>query len=158
MTMTATTATTYINDKIVVCVLENILTADEDVLAADGAQGAVIDGRVAISVRGRGARPEERLQNGPLRCARRRQLANDPPEMIRAAVISGLDHADCGGAHATLGVSHWGLRGHPHQHGQGSAADRVASLCRCKFVRGLGSRSEFRVAGVVVFVSLLSGA
>ena len=43
-----TTATTYINDKIVVCVLENILTAAEDVLVADGARGAVIDGRVAF--------------------------------------------------------------------------------------------------------------
>jgi uncharacterized protein YbcI len=43
-----TTATTYINDKIVVCVLENILTANEDTLVADGARGEVIDGRVAF--------------------------------------------------------------------------------------------------------------
>jgi uncharacterized protein YbcI len=43
-----TTATTYINDNIVVCVLENILTESEDVLVADGARGAVIDGRVAF--------------------------------------------------------------------------------------------------------------
>ncbi len=43
-----TTATTYINDNIVVCVLENILTNDEDVLVADGARHAVIDGRVAF--------------------------------------------------------------------------------------------------------------
>jgi uncharacterized protein YbcI len=43
-----TTATTYINDKIVVCVLENILTTSEDVLVADGARGEVIDGRVAF--------------------------------------------------------------------------------------------------------------
>ena len=43
-----TTATTYLNDKIVVCVLENILTVAEDVLVADGARGAVIDGRVAF--------------------------------------------------------------------------------------------------------------
>ncbi|HEY5427965.1 MAG TPA: Na-translocating system protein MpsC family protein [Solirubrobacteraceae bacterium] len=43
-----TTATTYINDKIVVCVLENILTKGEDVLVADGARGEVIDGRVAF--------------------------------------------------------------------------------------------------------------
>ena len=43
-----TTATTYINDNIVVCVLENILTADEDTLVADGARGKVIDGRVAF--------------------------------------------------------------------------------------------------------------
>ena len=43
-----TTATTYINDNIVVCVLENILTQDEDVLVAGGARGEVIDGRVAF--------------------------------------------------------------------------------------------------------------
>jgi uncharacterized protein YbcI len=43
-----TTATTYINDNIVVCVLENILTKDEDVLVADGARDEVIDGRVAF--------------------------------------------------------------------------------------------------------------
>jgi hypothetical protein len=43
-----TTATTYINDNIVVCVLENILTADEDTLIAEGAPGEVIDGRVAF--------------------------------------------------------------------------------------------------------------
>jgi hypothetical protein len=43
-----TTATTYINDKIVVCVLENILTTDEDAQVADGARGEVIDGRVAF--------------------------------------------------------------------------------------------------------------
>jgi uncharacterized protein YbcI len=43
-----TTATTYINDKIVVCVLENILTEGEDALIAQGARGQVIDGRVAF--------------------------------------------------------------------------------------------------------------
>jgi uncharacterized protein YbcI len=43
-----TTATTYINDNIVVCVLEDILTADEDTLIAEGARGEVIDGRVAF--------------------------------------------------------------------------------------------------------------
>ena len=43
-----TTATTYINDKIVVCVLENILTANEDALVADGTRGEVIDGRLAF--------------------------------------------------------------------------------------------------------------
>jgi uncharacterized protein YbcI len=43
-----TTATTYINDKIVVCVLENILAADEDALVAGGSRGEVIDGRVAF--------------------------------------------------------------------------------------------------------------
>jgi uncharacterized protein YbcI len=43
-----TTATTYINDKIVVCVLENILTEGEDSMIAQGAGGEVIDGRVAF--------------------------------------------------------------------------------------------------------------
>ncbi len=43
-----TTATTYINDNIVVCVLENILTNGEDTLIAEGADGEVIDGRVAF--------------------------------------------------------------------------------------------------------------
>ena len=41
-----TTATTYINDNIVNCVLEN--TADEDTLIAEGARGEVIDDRVAF--------------------------------------------------------------------------------------------------------------
>ena len=43
-----TPATTYINDNIVVCVLENILTRSEDELVAEGARGQVIDGRVAF--------------------------------------------------------------------------------------------------------------
>lgn len=43
-----TTANTYINDNVVVCVLENILTANEDTLIADGAGSEVIDGRVAF--------------------------------------------------------------------------------------------------------------
>jgi uncharacterized protein YbcI len=43
-----TTATTYINDSIVVCVLENILTDGGDALVAEGARGEVIDGRVAF--------------------------------------------------------------------------------------------------------------
>lgn len=43
-----TTATTYINDNIVVCVLENILTTGEDVLIAEGGRGEVIDSRVAF--------------------------------------------------------------------------------------------------------------
>lgn len=43
-----TTATTYINDKIVVCVLENILTESEDALIAQGSRGEVIDGRVSF--------------------------------------------------------------------------------------------------------------
>jgi uncharacterized protein YbcI len=43
-----TTATTYINENIVVCVLENILTENEDTLIAAGASGQVIDGRVGF--------------------------------------------------------------------------------------------------------------
>ena len=43
-----TTATTYINDKIVVCVLENILTEREDVQIAGGSASDVIDGRVGF--------------------------------------------------------------------------------------------------------------
>lgn len=43
-----TTATTYINDNIVVCVLENILTEREDALIAGGAGRQVIDGRVGF--------------------------------------------------------------------------------------------------------------
>jgi uncharacterized protein YbcI len=42
------TATTYINDNVVVCVLESILTAGEDTKIARGERGEVIDGRVAF--------------------------------------------------------------------------------------------------------------
>lgn len=42
------TATTYVNDNVVVCVLESILTHDEDARIANGERGAVIDGRVAF--------------------------------------------------------------------------------------------------------------
>jgi uncharacterized protein YbcI len=43
-----TTATTYINDNVVLCVLENILTEYEDTLIDAGSSGAVIDARVAL--------------------------------------------------------------------------------------------------------------
>ncbi len=43
-----TTATTYINDNIVVCVLENILSVDETEKIAEGYGSDVIDGRVAF--------------------------------------------------------------------------------------------------------------
>jgi uncharacterized protein YbcI len=43
-----TTATADINDNIVVCVLENILTEGEDTLIVRGASGEVIDGRVTF--------------------------------------------------------------------------------------------------------------
>lgn len=42
------TATTYINDNVVVCVLENILSVDEANQVADGQSSKVIDGRVAF--------------------------------------------------------------------------------------------------------------
>jgi uncharacterized protein YbcI len=43
-----TTATTYLNDNVVICVLESILTRQEDELIAGGSRGEVIDGRVAF--------------------------------------------------------------------------------------------------------------
>jgi uncharacterized protein YbcI len=43
-----TTASTYINDNIVVCILEDILTTSEQALVAAGAGSEVIDGRVAF--------------------------------------------------------------------------------------------------------------
>ena len=43
-----TTATTYINDNVVVCVLENILSSVESGQISDGASDTVIDGRVAF--------------------------------------------------------------------------------------------------------------
>ena len=46
-----TTATTYINDNVVVCVLENILSSDESRQISDGASADVIDGRVAFQTK-----------------------------------------------------------------------------------------------------------
>jgi uncharacterized protein YbcI len=43
-----TTASTYINDNIVVCVLENILSAAETVQIDVGSSSEVVDGRVAF--------------------------------------------------------------------------------------------------------------
>jgi uncharacterized protein YbcI len=43
-----TSARTYINDDVVVCILRNVLSAREDVLVAEGAADRVIDGRVAF--------------------------------------------------------------------------------------------------------------
>lgn len=43
-----TSATTYINENVVVCVLENILSLDEAEQIAHGRDGDVIDGRVAF--------------------------------------------------------------------------------------------------------------
>ena len=43
-----TTASTYINDNVVVCILEDILTTFEEQLVADGSATEVIEGRVAF--------------------------------------------------------------------------------------------------------------
>ena len=43
-----TTATTYINDNVVVCILEDILSTGESDQISEGAGDAVIDGRVAF--------------------------------------------------------------------------------------------------------------
>jgi uncharacterized protein YbcI len=43
-----TTGTTYINDKVVVCILEDILTTGESALVAAGLDAQVIDARVAF--------------------------------------------------------------------------------------------------------------
>src|SRR5271168_4901948 len=43
-----TTASTYINDNVVVCILEDILTSAEQELVAAGGENEVIDGRVAF--------------------------------------------------------------------------------------------------------------
>lgn len=45
-----TTATTYINDNVVVCILEDILSTGESQQIADGDSADVIDGRVAFQV------------------------------------------------------------------------------------------------------------
>lgn len=45
-----TTATTYINDNVVLCVLEDILTHREADLVSTGSSAEVIDGRVAFQV------------------------------------------------------------------------------------------------------------
>ena len=43
-----TTATTYINDNVVVCVLEDILSSHESEEIADGQSRRVLDGRIAF--------------------------------------------------------------------------------------------------------------
>ena len=43
-----TTATTYINDNVIVCVLEDILSVDESDQIADGEASKVIDARVSF--------------------------------------------------------------------------------------------------------------
>lgn len=43
-----TTATTYINDDVVVCILEDILSSSEQELCAAGGASEVVEGRVAF--------------------------------------------------------------------------------------------------------------
>lgn len=43
-----TTATTYINDNVVVCILEDILSTGESEQIAEGSSAEVIDGRIAF--------------------------------------------------------------------------------------------------------------
>lgn len=45
-----TTATTYINDNVVVCILEDILSTSESQQISNGDSAEVIDGRVAFQV------------------------------------------------------------------------------------------------------------
>jgi uncharacterized protein YbcI len=58
-----TTASTYINDDVVVCILEDILTTSEQALVAAGSVSEVIDGRVAFQAERKDAfsRAVERL-------------------------------------------------------------------------------------------------
>jgi uncharacterized protein YbcI len=65
-----TTASTYINDNVVVCILEDILTAKEERLVADGAATEVIEGRVAFQ-----AAREDEFSAAVERLTRRRVVA-----------------------------------------------------------------------------------
>jgi uncharacterized protein YbcI len=65
-----TTASTYINDNVVVCILEDILTANEERLVADGAATEVIEGRVAFQ-----AAREDEFSAAVERLTRRRVVA-----------------------------------------------------------------------------------
>ena len=65
-----TTASTYINDNVVVCILEDILTTSEERLVADGSASEVIDGRVAFQ-----AAREDEFSAAVERLTRRRVVA-----------------------------------------------------------------------------------
>src|SRR6202162_52398 len=65
-----TTASTYINDNVVVCILEDILTTKEELLVADGGATAVIEGRVALQ-----AAREDEFSAAVERLTRRRVVA-----------------------------------------------------------------------------------
>jgi uncharacterized protein YbcI len=65
-----TTANTYINDNVVVCILEDILTTSEERLVADGSASEVIEGRVAFQ-----AAREDEFSAAVERLTRRRVVA-----------------------------------------------------------------------------------
>jgi uncharacterized protein YbcI len=65
-----TTASTYINDNVVVCILEDILTTSETRLVADGSASEVIEGRVAFQ-----AAREDEFSAAVERLTRRRVVA-----------------------------------------------------------------------------------
>jgi uncharacterized protein YbcI len=65
-----TTASTYINDNVVVCILEDILTTSEARLVADGSASEVIEGRVAFQ-----AAREDEFSAAVERLTRRRVVA-----------------------------------------------------------------------------------
>jgi uncharacterized protein YbcI len=65
-----TTATTYINDNVVVCILEDILTTSEARLVADGSSSEVIEGRIAFQ-----AAREDEFSAAVERLTRRRVVA-----------------------------------------------------------------------------------
>jgi uncharacterized protein YbcI len=65
-----TTASTYINDNVVVCILEDILTTSEEKLVATGAASEVIEGRVAFQ-----AAREDEFSAAVERLTRRRVVA-----------------------------------------------------------------------------------
>ena len=65
-----TTASTYINDNVVVCILEDILTKSEERLVAAGGASEVIEGRVAFQ-----AAREDEFSAAVERLTRRRVVA-----------------------------------------------------------------------------------
>lgn len=65
-----TSASTYINDNVVVCILKDILTRDEQRLVAEGSNGNVIDGRVAFQTD-----TEDEFTDAVERLTRRRVVA-----------------------------------------------------------------------------------
>jgi uncharacterized protein YbcI len=65
-----TTASTYINDNVVVCILEDILTSSEQELVAAGNESDVIEGRVAFQ-----ADREDEFSTAVERLTKRRVVA-----------------------------------------------------------------------------------